>query len=221
MPYHRHRRPECNTGRPHPRPRVPRTRPRAPRARRRDGSRAPVRPRSGSPVEGTTVAALRGTTLRRGIPGPSSPCHRYRSPRRPERRDACDADRGAEPARCRGPAPPARLPAAGEHLRRRSAARRSSVAPSSRSDRPSGPAATSAPSTSWSSTPTTTRDRDHRRPPRGGRSARPATRAARVVEAIAPDDPDGRAPAGRHRGSSPPVRASNDPWPRRDAARRT
>ena len=44
-------------------------------------------PGSEGPGRGATVAVLRGTNLRRGIPGPSSPCHRYRSSRRLERRD--------------------------------------------------------------------------------------------------------------------------------------
>ena len=45
------------------------------------GSRAPVSPRS-NPIEGHGRRTLRGWTRRRGIPGPSSPCHGHRSYRR-------------------------------------------------------------------------------------------------------------------------------------------
>ena len=152
MPYHRHRRPECNTGRPHPSSASSSVA----SARRRRRVAGPGAGPGRSPGRGATVAALRGTNLRRGIPGPSRPCHGHRSSRRPERRDRLRIDRGDEPARRGGPAPSARLPSAGQHLRRRGAAHRRGRG------RP-GPPAVGARrrlrrhrSISWSSIPTTT-----------------------------------------------------------------
>ena len=82
----RHRRPECNTGRPHPVSAVA-----SAIARRRRGERGPRWTPRSNPIEGDGSPALRGRTRRRGIPGPSGPCHGHRSARRPERRRRADA----------------------------------------------------------------------------------------------------------------------------------
>ena len=73
------RRTDCNTGRPHPSARRER-----PSLAADEGSASPVRPRVESPVGGERSPALRGAPVRRGIPGPSSPCHGHRSARRLE-----------------------------------------------------------------------------------------------------------------------------------------
>ena len=113
MPYITHRRPECNTGRPHPSARRERS---VARRRRRIAGPGVT---SVEPGRGPWSPTLRGWTRRRGIPGPSGPCHGHRSARRPERRlGAVRPQR--EPARCGRSASPARLPAAGQRLRRRS-----------------------------------------------------------------------------------------------------
>jgi len=118
MPYITRRRSDCNWSMAAP-VSASRASHRSPPTR---GPRASAEPRSNSD-RGDGPPALRGTTRRRGIPGPSSPCHRYRPDRRPARRRWSDG-RWQEPAHGRGPPPPARLPAAGQCRRRRDAATR-------------------------------------------------------------------------------------------------
>ena len=119
MPYISGRRPECNTGRPHP-PARRETILRSPPTR---GSRAPVAPRS-NPIEGMVaepcevgpdgveylVRAARVTDIDRVVAL--------------ERRARCRCAAAESPLGCRGPDAPARLPPAGQHRRRRDAASR-------------------------------------------------------------------------------------------------
>ena len=140
---------------------------------------------------GRRIASPARYTRPRGIPGPSRPCHGHRSPRRLERRRPDDARcRGS--ARRRGSHAPARLPAAGQHRRRRDRDASSWAGPSSRCVRRSIPAATSARSTSWSSIP----DHDAERITEALvdellRSA--SNKGCTVVETVRPDDPAARA----------------------------
>jgi hypothetical protein len=80
----------------------------------------PIGPRSGRSQRGCATF-LRGTTRRRGIPGPNGPHHGYRPARRPERRVE-STHPGRRPSGPDFPAPPAGLPAPGERPRRGSAA---------------------------------------------------------------------------------------------------
>ena len=203
MPYIRHRRPECNTGRPHPS--VRRERPSLAADERIAG---PGRHLGRAPVEGHGRRTLRGWTRRRGIPGPSGPCHGYRSFRRVERRDRCVRTvaraRSARPI-CFASSSTCRRPASSSpRLGGPSSAGRSSP-----SGRRSGPAATSARSISWSSTPATTSSGSPKRSSRRC-SDRPATRAAPSWRPSLPDDPATLARWER-RASPRPARASNEP----------
>ena len=185
MPYHRHRRPECNTGRPHLSHASTTRRQRlALTPGRRVAGPGPTR--VGAPVEGRRsppcevrtfgveylVRAARVTDIDRLVAL--------------ERPDASDGP-WCEPARRRGPPPPARVPSAGQHLRRRGAARRRRVAPSWPCVPRSAPAASSAPSTCRRRS-RLRRGPGHGGPPRGSlRSA--SNKGCTLVEATSPDDP--------------------------------
>ena len=171
MPYISGRRPECNTGRPHPRARRERS-----IARRRRADRGP-RYRLGRTRSRAMVAEPCEV-------GPVGVEYLVRAARVTDidRVVALSDDVGADrprrqPARGGRSHAPAGLPAAGQHRRRGSRGASSSVARSSRSDRPFEPAGTSARSTSWSSTRSTTPIGSPRRSSRSC-SGRPATRAA-------------------------------------------
>ena len=213
MPYHRHRRTECNTGRRDPGVAAePLGSPPARSRRRRCVRSAPDRRGRESSAPPTPRGALRP----RGIPGPSGSHHGHRSARRAERR-VDSGVRGCGLARlgetCSDSSSTSRRRASSSPK----SGARWSVARSSPFGRPSGPAASSAPSTSSWSIPTTTRTasptRCSRSPPFGAQQGLQRRRGgpARTTRRSGP--------AGSVRVSSKPVRALNARWPRSEPPR--
>ena len=184
-------------------------------AARREASREPRCVSRSSPGRGRMVAALRGSTRQRGIPGPSSPCHGHRSARRPERRDRSvarrDEGRSVPPTSCASWSTCRRRASSSP----RAATRRSSVRRSSPFGRRSRPAVSSARSTSWSSI------RDHDADAITEALVEECLRSASnkgctVVEAARPATRRTWRALGAAWVSARPAATRNDPWPRPD-----